>query len=153
MFITSCASIVGETRYPVTFSSQPDGARITIQDENGVTVYNGNTPTTVTLGTKKGYFNGHTYKVSYSLPGYQPQVAFLEPGVSGWYLAGNIGFGGLIGWIIVDPLTGAMWKYPNTFNTNLSKNYKSGANEDGSLKIISMNDVPEEMRSQLIRIN
>jgi len=27
-----------------------------------------------------------------------------------WYLAGNIVFGGIAGWLIVDPLTGAMWR-------------------------------------------
>jgi len=29
--------------------------------------------------------------------------------VGGWYIAGNILVGGLIGWFIVDPITGAMW--------------------------------------------
>ena len=29
--------------------------------------------------------------------------------VSGWYAGGNLFFGGLIGYLIVDPMTGAMW--------------------------------------------
>ena len=33
----------------------------------------------------------------------------IKPTPNGWYLAGNFIFGGLLGWLIVDPATGAMW--------------------------------------------
>ncbi|MDP2932712.1 MAG: hypothetical protein Q8N81_01105, partial [bacterium] len=32
----------------------------------------------------------------------------------GWYGGGNIIIGGLIGWVIVDPLTGGMYKIEDT---------------------------------------
>lgn len=28
---------------------------------------------------------------------------------AGWYIAGNLLVGGILGWLIVDPLSGAMW--------------------------------------------
>lgn len=40
--------------------------------------------------------------------------------MNGWYLAGNILLGGLIGWIIVDPITGGMWTLsPEEISLNL----------------------------------
>ncbi len=42
----------------------------------------------------------------------------LEATLDGWYI-GNIIFGGLIGFLIVDPLTGAMWKLPEQAMTSL----------------------------------
>lgn len=38
--------------------------------------------------------------------------------MDGWYV-GNIIFGGLIGLLLVDPITGAMWKLPDTAQGNL----------------------------------
>jgi len=38
--------------------------------------------------------------------------------MSGWYW-GNILIGGLIGMLVVDPLTGAMYKLPDGANANL----------------------------------
>ena len=37
----------------------------------------------------------------------------------GWYIGGNILVGGLIGWFIVDPLTGAMYTLPKEVNADL----------------------------------
>ena len=39
--------------------------------------------------------------------------------LNAWYW-GNILFGGLIGWLIVDPATGAMWKLKDEFTLHLS---------------------------------
>jgi hypothetical protein len=46
--------------------------------------------------------------------------------MDGWYI-GNILFGGLIGILIVDPLTGAMWKLDDVVYGNLSPNHESKA--------------------------
>lgn len=42
-----------------------------------------------------------------------PQEHVLTPGINGWYL-GNLLFGGLLGWVIIDPITGAMYKFDET---------------------------------------
>ena len=38
--------------------------------------------------------------------------------MDGWYI-GNIVFGGLIGWLVVDPASGAMWKLQDSVHGNL----------------------------------
>lgn len=44
-----------------------------------------------------------------SKPGYLSQETGIEAGLNGWY-AGIIVFGGLLGLLIIDPATGAMWR-------------------------------------------
>ena len=72
------------------------------------------------LEKSDGYFQNATYNLEVSLDGYQTQVIPLKSSLNGgWYFAGNIVFGGFIGWLIVDPLTGGMWAFetPNGQDT------------------------------------
>ena len=147
-----CASIVSKSQYPVTINSQPDQAEIAITDENGKTVHIGKTPATVTLQTKAGYFSGKDYTISFSKEGYSRYTAQIKRGVDGWYIAGNLLFGGLIGWLIVDPLTGAMWTLDKEVNAVLSPQTSSSVNK-GNLKIVLINDVPIAFREKMVRIN
>lgn len=148
-----CASIVSKSAYPVTINSQPDQAEIAITDETGKTVHTGKTPTTVTLDTKRGYFKGKDYTVKFSKEGYAEYSAPIKRGVDGWYIAGNILFGGLIGWLIVDPLTGAMWTLPENLTVTLSKRETSLNKDNMGLRIVLFDDLPENMRSKLVRID
>ncbi len=43
-------------------------------------------------------------------PGYGSVDQGIDSELSMWYLGGNFIFGGIVGWLGVDPLTGAMWK-------------------------------------------
>ena len=122
LLLSGCASIVSGASQPITITSAPDQAAITIKDENGVEVFRGTTPTTVTLKKSGGYFNGRDYTVTYAKEGFAPQTAMISSRPNGWYILGNLIFGGLIGWLIVDPATGAMWTLaPDTLNVGLSR--------------------------------
>ncbi|QDU70068.1 hypothetical protein [Engelhardtia mirabilis] len=111
--LASCASIVSKSEYAVRIDTEPTGAAIEIVDRKGERVHRGTAPTTVTLKAKAGFFSSQSYTVNASLPGYEPEVSTLKASLDGWYV-GNILFGGLIGWLIVDPATGAMWKLPES---------------------------------------
>jgi len=76
------------------------------------------------------------------------KLQLYPPSISGWYW-GNILFGGLIGMLIVDPITGAMYKLPK--NTNVSLDGNSQASNE--IKVISLDDLSQSQKSQLIRIN
>lgn len=152
VMLVGCASIVGKSAYPVNINSKPDGADITIVDETGKTIHSGKTPTTVTLNTKAGYFKGKNYTVTFVKEGYAKHSAEIKRGVSGWYLAGNLLFGGLIGWFIVDPATGAMWTLPAEVNATLSQQTSSVPDKD-SLNIITLDDVPMSVRSKMVKVN
>lgn len=115
-----CASIVGESRYPVAVSSAPLGARFEITDKNGAVIHSGNTPSTVTLKSGSGYFSGQTYRIHFQKAGYSDKTIELDSGLSGWYW-GNILFGGLVGMLVVDPLTGAMYKLPEFASADMGQ--------------------------------
>lgn len=118
IFITGCASFVSRSVYPVNISGQPARADITIRDEQGTMVYKGQTPTVVNLKTSRGYFQGIDYRIVFNKDGYDDYHVDLVRGVDGWYIIGNAFFGSLAGWLIVDPLTGAMWTLPTEINPN-----------------------------------
>jgi hypothetical protein len=99
---------VSKTKYPVTLSSNPSGANFTIKKSNGVLVSQGVTPSTVMLRSSFGYFKPAKYIIDFTHQGVTQSVPF-EADINGWYFANLISWG-LPGLLVVDPLTGAMWK-------------------------------------------
>jgi hypothetical protein len=66
--------------------------------------------------------------------------------MSGWYF-GNILFGGLIGMLAVDPLTGAMYVLPETVTQSLDAETPKTSQADGSLKVVSTDSLtPAQMK-------
>ncbi len=84
--LSGCASIVGNSSYPVAINSSPSEAKFTISNESG-----------------------------------NDGLSVIDSSLSGWYI-GNLLFGGIVGLLIVDPATGAMWKLPENTSTSLTKN-------------------------------
>lgn len=152
LLTSGCASIVSKSSYPITINSTPEQANITITDEKGEKVFAGQTPTTVTLDTKAGYFKGKSYNVTIAKEGYSEQTIMIKSEMDGWYI-GNLLFGGLVGMLIVDPLTGAMWKLePQNITTDLAKTTSSLDPTDMTLQVVLLEDVPEDLRVDMIRI-
>ena len=118
--LSGCATIAGKSSYPVTISSSPGEAKFIVTNKNGKDVHSGTTPSTVTLNSGAGYFDGETYTVKYSKEGYNDSQAIIDSSFSGWY-AGNLLFGGILGLLVIDPLTGAMWKLPEEAFSSLEK--------------------------------
>ena len=117
--LTSCASIVSKSEWPVIIDSNPTGAAIKITDENGKVVQTGTAPFSLTLSAKQAFFCKADYDVEATLPGQPPTHARMSAALNPWYF-GNIIFGGLIGLLIVDPATGAMWKLKDSFTVQMA---------------------------------
>ena len=149
-----CASIVSRSEYPVTIISEPDDTKITIVNKSGQTVFSGRTPITVQLKAGNSYFQGNDYIITFEKEGYAKSTARIKRSIAPWYIVGNIAVAGLIGWLIVDPMTGAMWTLEDHVHINLQSlpSPTSLKNEDG-LHIISLDDVPTELRPYLVKIN
>jgi len=154
LFLTGCASIVGKDIFPLTINSNPDGATVLIKDENGVKVYSGTTPTTAALTAGESYFHAKTYNITLSKPGYADQFIQVKATLSGWYF-GNIIFGGLIGLLIVDPITGKMWKLKSNVWGELAPNDQQGAlgQAERTLRIVTLDRIPKSMRKDLEKLN
>jgi len=110
LLATGCASIVSGGPKTIPITSVPDDAVCEIVDvRSGASILKTRTPYTATLSNDAGFFRNARYRVKISKDGFIPREVPLEAGVNGWYF-GNIIFGGLLGILIVDPATGAMWK-------------------------------------------
>ncbi|MBP3302397.1 MAG: hypothetical protein J6L64_04625 [Opitutales bacterium] len=117
--LSGCASIVSDTTYPVTVGTFVPNAKFTVKDErSGNIVHMGTTPQSVVLSSSSGFFQAAKYKIEVEKDGYQKGYHYLNAEIEPWYF-GNLIFGGLIGLIIVDPLTGAMWKLPEYVTVGL----------------------------------
>ena len=79
------------------------------------------TPTTLDLRTSRsGYFNPEKYFIKASKNGYVTQYTPIDYHISNWYWFGNAVFGGLIGWFIVDPMTGKMYYLDDVATVNMT---------------------------------
>ena len=151
LLLTGCASIVSKSDWPVQRGSNPSGATVTIVNSKGMGIYSGLTPTTVTLTSKKGYFTGEKYKLIFEKEGFSTLEYELKSTLNGWYI-GNVVFGGLVGLIIVDPLTGAMYRLDTTLHVPLTPDL-SLKSEKSELKIVSIDQLPANLKSSLVPIN
>lgn len=146
-----CASIVSKSVYPVAIRSNPSSAEVTIVNRAGKEVYHGTTPATVQLKAGAGYFKGEDYTVIFEKPGYENSEGKIKRGLDGWYVLGNVFAGSLVGWLIVDPATGAMWTLKD-LETTLSPQLAGKAGEQG-LKIATLDEVPPELRSEMVKLD
>lgn len=108
LVLSSCATIISDSTYPVAIKSVPSDASINIVDSRGKNVYSGKTPAIVNLKAGESYFRRGRYTILFEREGYQNDIFPVHARLDGWYF-GNIVFGGLIGMLIVDPATGAMY--------------------------------------------
>jgi hypothetical protein len=108
--LTGCATIVGDDRASLPIKSTPSDAQILIIDETGQTAYRGRTPDQVSLSKSNGhYWGGKQFTVAISKRGYLTQRIQVDTRPNALYLGGNLIFGGIIGWLVVDPISGKMY--------------------------------------------
>lgn len=147
---SSCASIVSKSTYPLSINSSPSNAKVSITDKKGKEIYLGNTPANVKLKAGAGFFSKAEYQVKFTSPGYDNKIVPITFKLDGWYF-GNLLLGGFLGMLIIDPATGAMWKIETEFlNETLSK---STASTDPEMKIMNINEIPENWKTHLVRMN
>ncbi|MET4696484.1 hypothetical protein [Endozoicomonas lisbonensis] len=151
LFIAGCASVVSESSYPVALQSTPSGASFTITDQNGQVIHTGTTPGTVTLKSGAGYFSAANYTVQFKKPGYNGSTITVSSTMDGWFM-GNILLGGLIGMLIVDPITGAMWKLPPTATAELNEALVTKPMGEKELTIKTLSEVPPELQDEMVPV-
>ena len=143
--VSGCASIFNGQTQPVTIRSEPDGAAVSVSNRAGETIHSGTAPVTLTLKRGAGYFKAETYKVVLTKPGYADREVTITSTLSGWYV-GNILFGGLIGLLAVDPVTGGMYTFPESVTGTLESQGPKTSGAD-TLVIVSTESLsPERMK-------
>lgn len=97
----ACASIASGNHQEVSFTSNPEGATVTV----GGRVL-GKAPLTASLKKEKGQI------LSFEKDGYKPLTMSLDTRINGWFW-GNIVIGGLIG-STTDAVNGSVYEYSPT---------------------------------------
>lgn len=146
--LTSCASIVSKSSYPVTIASNPPGATFTLKKLNGMAMSTGVTPATIILSSSSGYFQPAHYVVEFTRKGVTQSVP-LNASINGWYF-GNLLFGTIIGMLIVDPATGAMWRLDDTVIATF--NQTASLKDHHALQICTIDQIPLPLRSHLVAL-
>ena len=148
----SCATIMHGSTQDIAFMCNPK-AWVRIFDQDEKVIYLQKTPFVATLSRGAGYFKAGMYRVQVLRQGYKTMEFYIRGGIDPlWFVCGNLFFfGGIIGILIVDPSTGAMW--------NLSPEYISvdmevaGAGKNGrSISIVMKEDVPDKLMTKAVRI-
>ena len=148
--LTGCSSIVSDSEYAVVIASTPSTANFIVTNRAGQEVESGVTPATVTLGSSAGYFKGESYTIRLNKPGYAEKIVTITSSIDGWHY-GNILFGGLLGMLIVDPATGAMYNLPDRVDVSLGESV-SQVNQ-AEIVLASIDSLNEEQRARLIKLN
>lgn len=147
VLLSGCASIFNGSTQTVTVNSDPAGAAVTVTNSAGLKVHTGTTPATFQLTRGKGYFRSENYTISLQKDGFAAKEISVTGNVSGWYF-GNILIGGLIGMLAVDPLTGAMYSFPDSVSEKLEANAAKTAEGERSLTIVSTQSLSPEVMKQ-----
>lgn len=149
ILFTSCASIVSKSSYPISINSAPSEAQIVIKDKKGIEIFSGQTPATLKLKSGSGFFGKARYQVTFNKSGYQTKTVPVEFKLNGWYF-GNLLFGGVLGMLIIDPATGAMYKIETEFlNETLLPTKTTASNE---LRVYNIGEIPAEWKNHLVSL-
>jgi hypothetical protein len=151
LLLANCATIVSKSSYPIAVSSNPSGAKFTVRNQTGAVVNQGVTPTTIILPSSAGYFQPASYSLEFSRKGSGTQTVPLQASMNGWY-AGNLLIGGLVGLLIVDPMSGAMWRLDESVTTNLSPMATVKTEHGGNLQIVDRSQIPAGMEKHLVAL-
>lgn len=153
VFAGGCATIVHSGLRSIPVASDPPGAQVTIFNRDNEAITTQTTPFVAELQPKYGYFKGQNYRLVFNMPGYTSAEAKLTSSVSGWYF-GNVVFGGLIGLLIVDPLTGAMYNLqPAKIEQPMSAEQARILRNGNGLMVILVSQATQSERLSMVRVN
>ncbi|HCQ17396.1 MAG TPA: hypothetical protein DIU20_14100 [Cryomorphaceae bacterium] len=156
ILFSSCATVFSKSAYPVNITSNPQGANFNITNRAGVEIVKGKTPQIVTLLSSAGYFKKENYVVTYTKTNGEEVKLPITFHVDGWYVIGNFFIGGLLGYLVLDPLTGAMFTIDQkVISANLGPDeysFNKPASGEPELRVMNLSDYTGD-KAALIRIN
>ena len=149
--VTLGGCAIENDRNPATqIGSEPAGVALTITDQHGARIFRGTTPASVTLDTGGGYFDGRAYMIAVTVEGHAPQTVSLGTELNSWYI-GNAASRAPIGHLVVDPLTGAMWKLHRQYAGRVPQ--VAGRPHRARVQVLALADIPVEARAAMVRID
>ena len=121
LLASGCATIFSKSEYEVNFNTSPKEAEVVVKDMDGYIVGSCTTPCNLTLKAGEAYFERKVYRVIYRKEGYKEKRSTISASFDKWYY-GNLFFTKILGGVILDPMTGAMYKIETrNINKTLTK--------------------------------
>ncbi|MDA3910507.1 MAG: hypothetical protein PF448_04015 [Bacteroidales bacterium] len=106
-----CATMHSESMYAIPISTIPEKTNVKVTDRKGEEIIFTQSPDTLVLKADNGYFKRAEYLIEISHDDYQPQKDTLCFVLDGKYFQNFLlSFFMPVGFFIVDPISGAMWK-------------------------------------------
>lgn len=149
LLLSSCATIVSSQQKPTKIDSSPSKMAYVVTDAKGGVISQGITPSDVTLNRSSGYFKPGKYTIEIKKGGKVVSKEIVTASLNGWYF-GNILVGGVIGMLVVDPLSGAMYRMPESITVNTTS--VATANQSSDLQIVDISTLTAAQRAKLVRI-
>lgn len=108
---TSCATIRSESVYSIPVSTVPDSSTIKVFDKKGRNIIVTQSPDTLILKAGDGYFKRAEYLIEVSHKNYITKKEPIYFVIDRKYIQNVfLSFFMPIGFLIVDPISGAMWQ-------------------------------------------
>lgn len=150
LVLAGCGSIFGGSRQKVRLHSIPTNAPFTVFDiPTGKRLQVGMTPAIIDLKRGRGFMKGAQYRIVFESEGHEPRVVDVVARVNGWYVTGNAVIGGIVGWLVLDPITGGMWSLaPNELTVDFEA-AGDQASDAGNLRVVTLDQIPADARAKL----
>ena len=118
--LASCATVLHRGGPElVTITSEPPEANVTITNLwTRQRILQATTPVVASLARHAGYMRPARYEIVVQKPGYQLYVMILQAEVEKQYV-GNVAVKGPLGFLVIDPFTGAMYALPSRLHAVL----------------------------------
>jgi hypothetical protein len=75
------------------------------------------TPINIPLKKTASPFEAEKYRIAFTAQGEQKVIWLSASAKTGWYLKGGLRGAGFIDWLLVDPLSGAIWAVSSLSNS------------------------------------
>lgn len=109
LFITACSSIINGSTQTLSVEAEPNTALIQLFDSDHELIAEDTGTLELEVERGKGYYSGASYTLEISFDGYDTQIIDIQPKPDDWYVGGNLLIASVMGYLVVDPLTGGMW--------------------------------------------
>jgi len=117
--LVGCATVLHSRPEPITITSEPPEAHVTVTNLwTGQRILQATTPVVAPLARHAGYMRPGRYEITVEKPGYQLYVIILQAEVEKQYV-GNVAVRGPLGFLVIDPFTGAMYALPSRLHAVL----------------------------------
>ena len=110
VLFSGCATMRSRSVYSIPINTTPENATINVIDRKGKEIIRTQSPDTLLLKASSGYFKRAEYLVEVSHDSYQTKKVTLYFVTDGKYLQNVfLSFFMPIGFLLIDPISGAMW--------------------------------------------